>query len=350
LPEPANTPSLKEISMKTSIILGASILTAAALTACGNLSDDRFRRAIPSEKSVTVNAPEGNKSALTSADATAGEMSDYYKTTYKISRDVNNGIAAFLRLIKDITAQPATTRTDTTRTWGPGAQALDPAIYRLVMTEASADHFSYVLEARPKGTDDVDPNYLPLISGTADISTGISDGSGTLTLHLENWNLTDPTSCATGSLDAIYDTTVEPQFLTVAFNGFDPCDGTSDSKKPLQAASYYYARFADGSGNFQFVVVGDVHNGAIQPPVDETLAIRSRWDALGEGRSDVSITGGDLLSHDSIAAVTASECWDPTFGLTFAIISPVLIDPTHVVGVETSCAAGFQTAEYTSDL
>jgi hypothetical protein len=318
--------------------------------ACADLSDDRFRRAIPSEKSVTVNAPQGNGNALTSADATAGDMSDYYKTTYKVSHDVNNGIAAFLRLIKDITAQPATTRTDNERTWGPGADALDPAIYRLVMTEDTTDHFSYALEARPKGTDDVDANYLPLISGTSDISTDINDGSGTLTLHIDNWQLTDPTSCATGSLDAIYDTTIEPQFLTVAFNGFDPCDGSSDGDKPLTAASYYYARFVDGSGNFQFVVVGDVHDGAIQPPTNETLAIRSRWDALGEGRADVSITGGDLLSHDGIAAVTASECWDPTFGLTFATIDPVIIDPSHVVGVESNCPAGLQTAEYTSDL
>jgi hypothetical protein len=336
--------------MKKLVITMSSILAALALAACGNLADERFRRAIPSDKSVTINAPEGNRNALTSADAAAGEMSGFYKTTYKISHDVNGGISAFLRLIRDITARPATTREDTKRTWGPGSQALDPAVYRLVMVEESENVFTYVLEARPKGSEDVDANYLPLISGKADITSGVNDGAGTMTLHLANWQLADPTSCAQGSLDAVYDTVAEPQSLNVAFNGFDPCDGNEDSKKALQAASYYFARFADGSGNFQFVVMGDVQEGAVQPPVDETFAIRSRWNALGLGRADVSIVGGDLLAHDGLEAVTASECWDQSFGLTFATIDPAAIDPSHIVGVETSCAAGLQQAEYTTEL
>ncbi|MBI5509654.1 MAG: hypothetical protein HY903_12950 [Deltaproteobacteria bacterium] len=336
--------------MKARIVSFFAVITIAAVAACSPLSDEKFRRAIPSDKSVTVNAPERDANALTSIDATLGATSDYYVTTRRLSRGINGGVRSFVGLIRQIVSQPVTSRDGDRRIWGPGADALDPVFYRLVATEESPDHFAYALEARPKASEDLDANYLPLISGTSDISSGKNDGKGTLTLHLDNAVTMDPSACGTGSLDAIYDTTGEPQFLTVAFNDFSTCDEEADGKKPMQAASYYFARAADGSGNFQFIVTGDVHNGALLPLVDETFAIRSRWLPTGEGRSDVSISGGDLLAHDGIAAVTASECWDSSFALTFQTISPAVVDPSHLGGLETACPAGLQTAEYTSDL
>ncbi len=332
--------------MKNSTI--ACLCTAAlALSAgCGDPSDDRFRRAIPNEDSVRVNAPDSTAQALT----VAGQTSEYYKLTRKFSRDVNGGIAAFLSLIHQITLEPPTTRDGDKRVWGPGSDALDPAIYRLTVIEEGGDQFTYTLAARPKGSPDIDANYLALISGEADTSSGTRDGKGSITLHVDGWVERDPTACGTGSVKATYDTTAEPQSLSINFVDFLSCEDQQAGKAPWKSASYYFDRAQDGSGNFQFVFAGDVHDRAFAPVANETFAIRSRWNAIGQGRADVSISAGDLELRSGVAAVKASECWDEGFALVFASMDPEIIDASHVLGTADKCAPAFARPLYATDL
>jgi hypothetical protein len=316
------------------------------LSACGLDLQNELGKAVPDKEAVTINAPEGNGSALTSADADLGEWSEYYVVTRKITRGVNGGVVGMLTLVKWITLQPATSCDDDSCTWGPGSDTLDPAEYRLVVTKIDEGQYEYALQGRPKGSEDVDENYLDLITGTSDITSEINHGLGTMTVDIDNGVELDPTACGTGKIETMYDTTVEPQYLAVEFDNFRACeeDNAVDEEAPA-AASYYYSRYEDGSGNFQFLAVGDVHDGAVQPAVDETFAIRSRWNGQGEGRSDVEISGGDLLAHDGLEAVIAAECWDAGFKLTYADISPLIIDPSHHVGDEASCPDGLQAPQ-----
>ncbi|MEK7706324.1 MAG: hypothetical protein AAB426_15290 [Myxococcota bacterium] len=327
-------------------LTAATALVATTLSACGadELSDEEYRAAVPNESAVTIQAPEQSSSALSEVVA-LGEQSEYYVMTRNMSRDVNGNIRGLLLIIKAVMQAPATTREENRRIWGPGADALDPVYYRLTVTREAEGQFSYVLDARPKAADDLDANYFPLVSGTADVTSGERDGAGTMVLHVGNFGQTDGNTCAAGVANVSYDTTSEPQYLSVAFVDFATECGT-----PATQASYYYDRAADGSGNFQFAALGDIQNGAIVPAVPEIFAIRSRWHANGEGRSDVQISGGDLEAQTTIATVSASECWSEYFALTYASIDPQIIDPSRNLGAEADCAAGLQSAEYATDV
>jgi len=316
------------------------------LSACGNDALDQFRQALPSEQAVTIKAPENNASALT-ADVAVGEKSDFYQTTRDISRGVNGSIRAIVLLIKAVVAQPPTTIDGDRLIWGPGNDdALSPSEFRLVAEKKGDGRFSYRLEYKPKDAADTDSNYKPLITGDADNSKGHDEGEGTMTLMIDNWAAAEDSNCGAGTLHVRYDTTVEPKFLSVDFEDFVDCENHGDNK-PLHAASYFYSRANDGSGNFQFVAEGDIHEGSLQPVVNETLAIRSRWNASGEGRSDVRVSGGDL----TVSEVTANECWDSAFHITFADLTPAEIDPSHVnVGDAANCPANMQDPLYASDI
>jgi hypothetical protein len=316
---------------------------ALCLSACGLGQDDEFRRAIPGKDTVTIHAPEGNGNALS-----LGEQSEYYGTTRKISREVNGGVAAIVGLIKMIVEQPATSRDGDRRIWGPGGDALDPVIYRFVATKVGEGQFDYTLDYRAKDSADEESNYTALIDGHSDVSSGEDDGVGDMTLYIDRWAAIEPGACGSGTLHVTYDTTQEPKHLTVDFDDFsDTCEG--EGHKALSAATYYYARMQDGSGNFQFSAQGDIDHGDVTPAVNELLVIRSRWTASGAGRSDVRISGGDMAANHSIAEVTASECWDELFKLTHADIDPAAVDPARDdLGDAGSCA--FADAEYATDL
>lgn len=335
----------EELIMKLSR-LPLPLITLTTLGACGLDLQNELGKAVPNAEAVTINAPEANANALTSADAVGGGTSKYYILTRKITRGVNGSVVATLALVKWISLQPATSCEDDSCTWGPGSDALDPAEYRLVVSKTDEKEYEYALQGRPKGSADVDQAYKDLITGTSDLTAEKNHGVGTMTVHVDNLVMLDPTACGTGTVETMYDTTIEPQYLAVKFVDFRSCedDNAVDERSPA-AASYYYSRYEDGSGNFQFVAVGDVHDGAVQPASDETFAIRSRWNAEGEGRSDVEISGGDLFVHDGLDAVTAAECWNAGFELTYADISPLVIDPSHVVGDETSCPSGLQAPQ-----
>ncbi|MEE8410164.1 MAG: hypothetical protein V3T05_11200 [Myxococcota bacterium] len=335
-------------SPRMTIVSLLSIAALLALTnACGLGLQDDLRNAIPGEEAVTINAPEGNSNALTSSDATTGEWSEFYLATRKITRGVNGGVVGMLRVIKWITEMPATSCDEGSCTWGPGSETLDPAEWRLVVVKDGENLYSYSLQGRPKETEDIDANYLDMVTGTSDTTSEVNHGIGTMQMHFDNWATLDPTHEETGLIDVAYDTTVEPQYLSVDFIGFSDGqnDDSSDAEAPT-AASYYYSRHEDGAGNFQFVMLVDVHEGAVQPAVAETFAIRSRWNAQGEGRSDVEINGGDLQLNDGLDSVTAAECWDAGFKLTYADMTPLIVDPSHNVGSESNCPAELQTAQF----
>jgi hypothetical protein len=101
---------------------------------------------------------------------------------------------------------------------------------------------------------------------------------------------------------------------------------------------YYYAEAADGTGDFQFRLFADTDDPG---PAWEVSAIRSRWQPTGAGRSDVSISGGDLGLN---VTVTASECWDASFGEVYYTDSATW-KPTS--GDPSLCA--YANALYSSD-
>lgn len=340
----------------------AAVLATMSLWACGPVSDTEFRNAVPDKKAVTINAPATNGSALT-----LGTQADYYVFTYDMTRMVNGTIGALLDLVAAVMATPSSSHTDNQRIWGPGAgDALDPLVYKLTVTKQVAGKFTWSLDARKKSDPEAETSYLPMLSGVADVSSGINKGSGTMDIPTNNWATLKGDLCGAGDLAATYDTTVEPQSLQVVFAAFHPsCADTNGTTEASMNAKYVYHRLADGSGDFQFSNASSLPNSSVpSQPYAVIFAVRSRWDATGAGRADVSITGqSDLVAAlgaccasaptsgcCGVTSITASECWDSSFNLTFATLSPVLMDQNFGAGSESSCAAAFATAQFATDI
>ena len=213
----------------------------------------------------------------------------------------------------------------------------------MVAQAIGEQRYSYQLQYRPLDTDDDEANYVTLIDGTADNSSDVADGRGNLYLDLDHWAAAEPGACAQGKLSITYDSTVEPNSLVAQFEDFATgCSPDDVDYEHLGEATYAYHRFNDGSGIFEFLADRDMHEGIHAPAVSELFTIRSRWNASGEGRSDILITEGDL----EIGELTASECWDQFFHLTFAQTLPAMADPEHHYGSNSDCPADFQEASY----
>ncbi|MBN1959893.1 MAG: hypothetical protein JW841_03015 [Deltaproteobacteria bacterium] len=311
---------------------GILLVSILASVACKEEEEktNNFSSAIPSREAITIQTPESqNHNALT-----IGERSEYYTLTRAITLSVNVLIVGIFSILEDIIALPPTTIDGNKAIWGPGddGDALNPSLYRLVVIEQSPNIYSYTLAFRNKNLPENEDSYQNLISGTADKTSGVNDGFGTMTLFVDNWGVADGRNCGTGKLDVSYDTATEPQKLEVGFISFSTCE---DPDELIDDAQYYYDRFVDGSGNFQFSANNDLQEGAIVPAVNERFEVRSRWDATGAGRSDVRISGGDLPKIAEI--ITASECWDSKFTLVYATIDPDFVDQNRLIGELADC-------------
>ncbi len=305
--------------------------------ACGSDKEAGFQDALPSRDALTVNAPEAS-SALA-----VGQLSGYYVITRLATVGVNSTVGAIFNGLEDIARNPPTSVEGNTAVWGPGSgDALDPNEYKLTVTGGEAK-FDYKFEYRRKNGGG---DFVVLASGHSDKSSGKADGKGDLTIDVTAWGEATIRPCDRGTADITYDTTTQPQKLAIAFSDFRSCDEEEDG---VYSAQYYYDRMRDGSGNFQFTTVGDVQHGLRSPAVLEDLVIRSRWNATGAGRSDIKISGGDLELEGAVS-VSASECWDSSFGVTFAETKPQLADPDHHAGEESNCPAGMTEASFAVDV
>ncbi len=303
--------------------------------ACGK-EDAAFQEALPSKDALTVDAPDASNALA------VGQLSEYYVITRLATVGVNATVGGIFNLLEDIVRFPPTTVEGETATWGPGAgDALDPNVYRLVVSGKDSK-FAYSFEYRRKNSDG---NFIVLASGNSDKSSGQADGVGDLTIFVSAWGDASLNPCDRGTAVITYDTTSQPQKLGIDFSDFRSCEEAEDG---VYSASYYYDRFADGSGNFQFTANGDIQEGERTPAVLEDLVIRSRWNATGAGRSDAKISGGDL-SLEGVNEVTASECWDSNYGITFAVTTPQIIDLDHAAGSQSACPTGMQEASYSVD-
>jgi hypothetical protein len=186
--------------------------------------------------------------------------------------------------------------------WGPMSSGLDPAEWTLVVEKVAPGQFNYVLAGKPKGADD--SLYKPVMAGHANAGDE-THGSGDFLLDFSAIHALDDTIKSTGGIAVHYDNTADPRNVEVTFKGFSDAAGMMP-----RDALYRYAEHPDHSGNFEFATLQDLDgDGATK----ELVAIVSRWNASGAGRSDAVATGGSLAD----LTVHATECWDAGFSETY---------------------------------
>ncbi len=299
--------------------LTALVFSTVLATGCvvQEEAPENLARAIPTAESVRINLPDSAAREISDApingvsstrNAVLGELAEYYVVTRKVTRDLNGGAGWVLTLVHAIIKTPPTTVDGNVYTWGPGSDALDPADYRLVVTENDNGSFGWSLDGQSK----IDPSagFEALIFGNAMPGEIEHRGTGSYTLDFDAAERVNPIDNEPVGL-------VTVEYDLAGGQGFSTLNMTIDSREIDDNGieqdvnfSYNYAESLDGSGNFSFKINGDLENdGSLQ----ESALIRSRWLNTGAGRADVRVQGGDLAD----LVVEASECWSSNFGRVY---------------------------------
>jgi hypothetical protein len=292
-------PRTSEATMKK---LTAS-LAALLLAACGAETDpaQQYRDALPKAQAVQLGTPQSEGAAagaLSVARQPLGDssiaQSEYAVMSYYLALSVNGGAGLLLNLVRYITTFPTSACDDTTCTWGPWVGDQGWNNYKLVVTKvvtAGGNSYVYALSGQDARTPGA--SFVDILTGTA-YPVDRDHGSGTFTLDFDAQDaLAHPPGYAKkdfGQLVVDYDNTRNPT-VGARFIGAH----NQDPANPHRMNAAYLFEDASSGGELQVAVEN--------LDTTETLTLRTRWSASGQGRSDVRYTaagGGGL---------TASECW-----------------------------------------
>jgi hypothetical protein len=286
------------------LAITVTALSLVLTSACIQQQEEHpIKQVLPTAENVKIHVPEAQQSSQGYA---LGDLADYYVITRTVSRNLNAGAAWVLILVHAIVQYPPTSRDGATYTWGPWSNALEPAEWRLTVTERADGSYDWAFDGRSKigaGTD-----FETVISGNAVPGAEPHHGSGTFLIDFDAAERVNPVDNDNrGSVEIAYDLENRdgtPATLTMAIDSVQ-ADETG-TEQPVHF-DYHYAENADQSGNLVFGIHGDLdENGGTK---FEDATIRSRWNANGAGRADVEASGGDLGTLN----VTASECWSESF-------------------------------------
>jgi hypothetical protein len=286
-------------SSDAAVLIAIAALGAAA---CGNYSNEdlEYMNAVPDRADLAADLP-ARSSALAPADE-----AELARTTHQVTSVFNGMLDNILGLVDTIRSYQPTSRGPQSRTWGPAPADNQPGWrWRLVVTRADAQTFSYALEFQR----DADPPdvWLAFLGGSFAASSGLRRGVGDL--HVDTGMLRanafpfDADGAKLQSIDVSYSTRDYPVSVVMDLVTFpDPSVPATTS-----SAHYEYSADAEGRGAMSFVLTGDLITG----PAVETLDVTSRWLPSGAGRADLTVRQGDG------AGLHQAECWDNSFNATY---------------------------------
>ncbi len=277
--------------MRTTLAaLIATGILGSSLVGCVQQNDDPHpvARALPTAADVRIDLPES-----AAGGNVVGQLAPWYVATRDVTRMLNGGSAFVLILVHTIVLFPPTTADGDTYTWGPWSEALDPAEYRLTVTELADGSYDWALDGHNKSEPTL--GFDTVVSGNA-----LPGGTGRFTLDFDAAEKVNPReNDGQGVIGAIYDVPGRSLDLDV-----DTTEDHAGTPTPVHY-EYAYREAADGAGDMVFQIFADTDDAGALP---EEATIRSRWQKTGAGRADLRLRSGDLP-----AAITASECWDRSF-------------------------------------
>jgi hypothetical protein len=320
-------------------MLRKSLLCAALMFAgCDSAKNDEesFREGLPSKEMVEVKAPSKGGQGLTAAGQ--GDTADYYKLTVGAAVTVNGGTLWVLNLIEEIVKHPPTSIEGDVAVWGPHTGALSPNTWKLTVTRTDDHSYSWVLEG--KGKTEQDSAFKAVLSGTHTASVDADGervkgyGSGEF---LIDWDKSRTLPGANpndmGTAEIRYSRTQAGAVASVEADFHQVRD--EEVQGGRVDAKYAYKQAPSAGGELDFVIKKNVYPGTAV----ENLAIKSRWEATGVGRSDIKLSGGNVPFDAKV-----SECWDSNFLSAFYTANyNVELD----YGTVSACGS-FSTAVYST--
>ncbi len=315
--------------MRTTTTLTLAALGLALATACGEPANQpdssEYEAALPDER-ILIAMPMGGDRAL-------GATADTYLTTAEVTADVNGFIEEVLDSVSHVTDfEPTWTEDENKFLWGPWNEGgLDPnetALY--VEYDEAADMYGWAVVQRPKGTTDDD--WVGIIGGESFPGATEDEGSGFFAVDFDAIATLNPTETAAGVFYTEYVVTAEGVEAEAGFEDF-----TDDTTQPERLnAGYRFGQNAAGDGYMDLGYLADIHEDG---SAEETIVLRTRWQADGQGRGDMVVFDGDLAP----LAYQGSECWDSSFAVVYEENNADLT----MNGDESLCAFG--DAEWNED-
>lgn len=262
----------------------------------------KFRNGFPEENMVKLDIPENTKKAL-------NDTSAFYLLTLQTTRDVNYAIINWLAMVKLIISFPASESSEDSAVWGPWLpdDGLSFVEYKFEVEKNATNGYDYALSMRTRNPVG---SWNPVYTGSFISSDDNAFNEGTMSFNFTLASSVDPAIRQSGEISVSYNYSNGGKDNLVSFVDFVDEHGNG----PVNA-DYHYVAASGGNGFFDYEATADIHaddpDGASYP-LKEHLALRSRWTANGAGRTDATVTEGDLPSL-SITDYRISECWGNTF-------------------------------------
>ncbi|MCB9673732.1 MAG: hypothetical protein H6737_01370 [Alphaproteobacteria bacterium] len=309
--------------MRTAFALTAASFALALATACGPESEKpdsaAFVDALPDER-ILINMPMGG-------DRAVGAMAESYVTTAQVTSDVNGFISDVLDAVDHVTDfEPTWTEADNKFLWGPWSEGgLDPnetALY--VEFDEAANKYGWAIIQRPKGSTS-DEDWVAVIGGESFPGATEDEGEGMFAVDFDAIAALNPTETVAGKFYSSYIVTADGVAAEAGFEDF-----TDDTSAPERiTAGYRYGQDAAGAGYMDLGYLADIHQDG---SLEETIVLRTRWQADGQGRGDMVVFDGDLAP----LAYQGSECWGSDFNVVYEENNAELV----MNGDESQCAFG----------
>jgi len=292
-------------------------LGSVSLGACVSQPDEgleSIRQALPQAQRVQLKGPEdtAQSSSASATDAGAAPANAPYAKFYVFTREVRDGVnritAAVLGTAWWIVNTKPTTLEGQEAIWGPFTDSLEPATWRFRVTHQAELQYDYVLEGRPK-TSTSDQDYRTVLSGVGYAKGDAKHGDGTFTIDLDAARALDPVAHPNDSGTITVEHDLPPTFTSE----IAPLPRTIQvSLVPRNTAAYLdILSIAREDQTGTLIVDGLADTDENKQTALEDVTVKSEWNALGEGRSDVTLSGGDVPA--ALSPVTLVECWDQQF-------------------------------------
>jgi hypothetical protein len=278
--------------------LAAPVFAAA----CGNYSNEdlEYMNAVPAGSELTATLPAYASTLPASSEA------ELAQTTHSVTTQFNQMLDNALGGVDAIRSYAPTSRTPTSRIWGPFPSDKQPGWdWKLTVSHDDPQSTVFGYELDVENTADPAGGWLTFLTGSFDATLGVRKGSGTLAMDTSKLTPAgfpfDQGTAPFTTLTVTYETLDTPTSVTMTI------DRMADATNAVSSVVYTYAAQADGSGQMSFTLTGNFIAG----PAIETVAVVSAWLPSGAGKATETIEEGDD------AGLTQTECWNASFASTY---------------------------------
>jgi hypothetical protein len=283
-------------------VTAALVLLAIGLGACGNYSNDdlEYMNAVPAGNQLVATLP------AYSAALPVANQAELAQTTHSVTTQFNQMIDSTLGGVDTIRSYEPSSRTPTSRTWGPFASTNQVGWdWQLTVSHDDPQSTVFTYELDVENTADLAQGWLTFVSGRFDASEGVRKGNGSMTVTTDALSAAGfPFDQGTAPFDML---TVNYSTLSYPITVDMTIARMADATNAVTSVVYSYAGQADGSGQMSFTLTGNLVAG----PAIETVAVVSAWLPTGAGEATEQVEQGDG------AGLTQTECWNASFAATY---------------------------------